>query len=314
MENKAFDPAKFAQANRLPEKTPSPAPAQTTPPPPAKQTQPVKAGKISLDKEETSDDDADNEDMKRLKLLASAQRRESFNKVPKSGEVPKPPKSEPIRVKIPSQVEVAYEIGKKIAEDSTKSTVSNMKATNKSLANKTIKRMEEIEEEDPDVVKRKIYFANTLNKYRKAYDGKIEYKFRSHYDHSKFSLAELEGEFREVETIINSNDIPRVIGEVLLFMADKAEYISKKMNNPYIRLHGEMPDQSFYNAVQKSIQDGDWDTDIEQLSMKYAHIFAQPPEIRCLIRLGYLAGAVMTRNAPNLRPLPKDQNSIYEGL
>ena len=79
--------------------------------------------------------------------------------------------------------------------------------------------------------------ARKLNAYRQKYNGIINYKFRKHYE-VNLGYATLNSECKEVEIILNTQNLPNALKEIGYNVTQIIEKVSKLLGIPQLNLDG----------------------------------------------------------------------------
>ncbi len=140
-----------------------------------------------------------------------------------------------------------------------------------------------------------------LNSYKQKYKGIINYKFRNHYDIT-LGFNVLSTECKEVEIILNTQNLPTALKEIGLHLCEIVEIMVEYLGIPNFSLKGLTYD---YKVNSDS---GFFDSELEQLSIKWASWLAREPEERLAWKLGSIVVRRAINNAPKLIPTAEGVN------
>lgn len=182
-----------------------------------------------------------------------------------AGQIQQSPQPEIVYVAAPPQIssaQVAGEIARQSeqnARNRTKASLRDQKETER-LTRPGVQA--DVEED-----------CRVLNAYRQAYKNKINYKFRPMYTVS-MKPEVLKAERKEVETILNTQDIPTILSSFLIKGAELLELASLALGYPEFNLVGLSDDTTI------SIKSGYFQSEIEQLSIEWASWLGMSAEKR----------------------------------
>ena len=134
----------------------------------------------------------------------------------------------------------------------------------------------------------KIRIARRLNDKRQAYAKKIQYKFKPNYDPSKFTLEQLKHEEYELDTIVNSQDVPTILKDGLKAVSFTVEKLLTAFGFPLAK--------GFSDKMRINVEAQYFDAEFEQLAIDLKDYFARPPVERVLMKSGMIFARTVEEN------------------
>ncbi len=197
---------------------------------------------------------------------------------------PPSPTPQPTRAQI--NAEAAREIGREKAREA-------MKRSNVDVATQ-LKEQKKVEKSAQDIFEEEnIEICRVMNGYRNEYKGKINYRFRPHYT-PDIKRSILLAEKHEVETILNCQDAPTMLKDVLVKGSEFIEKFSLWLGWEEFNLN------QFADDIAISAKSGYFKSELDQLSISWASWLAQPPEYRLAMKMGWIFLRRITDNSPTL--------------
>ncbi len=233
---------------------------------------PLAKSKFTTEEQEQGDDDDDEENVV---------------------EAPIPP---------PTRFEQNKMFAEAMAKNAADSAQERMKQNN-AKARSARKEFEKMTKEEEVIMNEAVRIAQMLNDYRKEYKGKINHTFKTNYT-SQMGLVFLKAERASVENILNTQDVPTMIGNLIKKGAEWLQDAARLLNNPKIDLTGPDPEQTLTKRMESLVDNGGLKEEIKQISIKYAWIFAQPPEVRAAGMIIGTIGNTLVQNIPISEPPP----------
>lgn len=149
-----------------------------------------------------------------------------------------------------------------------------------------------------------------MNQYRDKYNGRINFVFKREYGPS-MKPDYLKQCVHEVETILNTQDLPTVLKKMGIQVVNALEILSIAAGYEWFNLSGLTKD------CEINAKSGYFDEELEQISIKWAAYFARPPEERLLLKLGMMIAQKIGENmtGKSVSNLPKTvPESMKTGL
>lgn len=144
----------------------------------------------------------------------------------------------------------------------------------------------------PDDNTRKAILCNQLNGYRDRFGTKIQFQWKKNYDPESMDEATLSATLTQVQILVNSISVPDILkNSVIGGIVEAVEILSLTQNwLPWLRLGGlkEQYDLQATNGV--------FDSEIDELVIKYRHLLQKPPEIRLGAKLAKLTTDIGIHN------------------
>ena len=220
---------------------------------------------------------------------------------------PRPPTPEPIQVTPVfknSAIEVARdETVRRGVEVAFNNASRDMSTKADKLANDLAKAGKTPLKPTVDGTTRSITLNRILN-YKEQYEGKITWRFKDQFIYQKMSDQQLEDELESVRLIVDSQDLPANLKGVLVHVVGLFEDASLLFGFPYF---GGENRASFKKNIAEQVDNGYFDSEIEQLIVEYGHLFAQSPVKRLAYKTSMVGLAVAKKNAPALFQPKGDQ-------
>jgi hypothetical protein len=187
---------------------------------------------------------------------------------------------------IPSKAGINNMVAQKIVENTAQKAQSSL---NKPLTEKEVtKVVKNMKEGVPDPVDEKIRIARRLNDKRQTYQKRIQYKFKPHYDPTKMSIDQLKHEEYEVDTIINSQDVPTILKDGVLAVTGLMERLMVAFGFPLAN--------GYRKNMEINFTSNHFDQELEQLAIELKDYFARPPAQRMLLKSGMIFFRTVEQN------------------
>lgn len=141
-----------------------------------------------------------------------------------------------------------------------------------------------------------------LNGYREAYQARLNYPFKPHYTPEMrggrpFLLAER----KNIETLLNTQDLPSIMKEVMGKMSELVEVIASRVFH--------LPLEGLYSDIELALRTGYFDAEIEQLSIEWSGWLAQPPGRRLMLKLLWIGTNRAMKNKGPISGVQGSQSS-----
>jgi hypothetical protein len=133
-----------------------------------------------------------------------------------------------------------------------------------------------------------------LNAYKTAYEGKINFKFRSKYEPGIVSPVLVKQHLNEVRALLNGQQVPYFIEQMLDKGSEAISRLSVMLAIPWLNL------STFHQNVQTALKTGFFDEEIKQLSIEWMSYLGQDPKTRLLIKLGIVLSNSWMENTPSM--------------
>jgi len=230
----------------------------------------------------------------------------SFPEVPlanKQGKIeiqkPKVPEKPPVievikKINLPAEPQLNAQYAKSVADKVAADAVKNSKKPPVTI--KDGKKAEQILKDQNDDYVIRSRLCRVMNNKKKTYGQRIDYKFRPSYDPTKLTVEQLQAENDESDIIINSQDVPTILKELIVQLSGTLETVFALAGYPMA--HG------FQNDMKVSLGSKVFDAELEQLSIELQDYFAMGPKSR----LGWKTASILyQRISKNLQPqLPQN--------
>ena len=178
---------------------------------------------------------------------------------------------------LPSKAQVNAMITQQIVDQAAK----NAQKPGRELNAATAKKLEkQLKDQGPPDLDDRIRTARRLNDKRQVYAKKINFKFKPFYDASKLSLEQLKHEEYEVDTIINSQDVPTILKDGLKAVSGVMERLMTAFGFPLAK--------GFKKKMEINVDSNHFDQEFEQLAIDLKDYFARPPIERVLMKTGMI--------------------------
>lgn len=129
-----------------------------------------------------------------------------------------------------------------------------------------------------------------MNSYRQEYSNKINFRFRPNYT-VDMKPEVVKNERKQFEILLNSQDLPTIMKDLLCKLFESVEKLSVWANLPYANL------ARVAETVKLNADSGYFDEEIKQLAIAWQPWLARGPEQRLLVKLGIIVGQVASENA-----------------
>ena len=221
--------------------------------------------------------ESEEEDETLAELMSYASGVSSKSQVPRADQldVPKqpPPTPQPIVVQLPepSRTQVAAQTAAAIAKEEAKRASARMRKSNLE-AHKAASEFKKMADTSPEIIKEKVKLCMQCQKYKEAYQGRINWEFKKTYSATKMSLDELRAEIEGIEAALNSEPGAFIIYSLMKVASNFCEYLSIR--------YGKGTLSSFAQNVEVSIANGYFQDEVQQLSIKYSDWLQVGPEWR----------------------------------
>lgn len=140
------------------------------------------------------------------------------------------------------------------------------------------KEMQKVMNMDPDVIKEKAILCTILNDYRDKYAHRFpHFKWHTHYD-ARMTYEQLQMEIDQVRMLINGSFSPLVFREGIKKVAEGGQWLSRMFG------WGDAT-AKFPAQVEKSLEKGVYEDDIEQLMIDWRAYFQVAPQWRIALKL-----------------------------
>lgn len=138
----------------------------------------------------------------------------------------------------------------------------------------------------------KMNLCDQMNKYKAKFIGKIVYKWaKTPYEPDDYDVATLRSMVLQVQILLNSVMVPEMMKSTIAQVVDLAETLSMSQTMfPGLSLAG------FRAAYDMQVENHVYDDEVDELAIKYGHLFRRPPEVRLGMKLLGTAAAVGTEN------------------
>jgi len=137
--------------------------------------------------------------------------------------------------------------------------------------------VKEVDMSDP-IIQEKIPICRRLNSYRREYKGKINFQFKADYNPGdpRMTLPILQSWEDQICMCLNTRGVPDMINSLLVIIAGIAEQASAAYD-PKVNMVGRLKPK-----IKEAIARGEFQDEVNQLSIEMAEYFALGPKWRLL--------------------------------
>jgi hypothetical protein len=231
------------------------------------------------------------------------------SKVPKASKVgrpktPPPPPPPPPTIIVqppePTRTQMAMETARAIAKTNAENNFKRMQKDNLQQLKAQKEYTKLADEASKEQIVRNCLL---LTRYKRAYEGTIEYKFRKSYDADRMTLLQTEQEIKAIREELNGKNIPFYVNHAIVAFAKACEFAA--LATGYDGLVG------FTERVDLAIEGKEFDEEVKQLGVEFADYFMIGPGKRLTMKLCRKAFETMAAPKSVRGPgAPGDPNAV----
>ncbi len=227
------------------------------------------------------------------------------DETPMPAETPLPPSPPPARRPPPKTDDEIYR--EKIVEKSIDMAFNGAK---QETARKAARMNAETSRKVPvgpprppsDGTKRSVDLNRILN-YKLKYETKIAWTFKEQQYYERLNDEALLAELANIRLVINDAGAPEAMRGAFLKLFSGLEFVTVSLlGMPFLGGENRV---SLTGTIEKSMNNGFFDEEFDQLEVEYRHLFAMSPGLRLAHKLALVGKEVVGHNVPLLyRPAP----------
>lgn len=155
-------------------------------------------------------------------------------------------------------------------------------------------------------IKQKQKICNILNRYKKKYDGQVEFKFKPTGYSPELSKIFLDSHLAGIRAELNCGDVETKI-ESLIMLGFRGLGVGVKILRPELAFLFEQ----YKNNVKEAMADGEYEEEIKQIGVELADMFAFSPYVRLANKLVQTGSETLDGS---LGPTPSGPKNIPENM